>query len=109
MQENSFNVGWEDHCARHIFGNGRFVSAGHLNFDCAPANLCVALASSNPDQKIWDSAYNEEYDGLKDLDVFTKITEQQYKAYLREFGEDARAIPTMNLFTIKPDMEGNPN
>ena len=53
--------------------------------------------------------YNEEYDGIKYLDVFTKITEQQYRAYLREFGEDAHAIPTMNLFTIKPNMEGNPN
>ena len=41
--------------------------------------------------------------------MFTEITEQQYRAYLQEFGEDARAIPTMNLFTIKPDMEGNPN
>lgn len=109
MQENTFDVGWEDYCARRIFGNKRLVYAAHLHFDCAPANLRVALASSNPDRKIWDSAYNEEYDGLKDLDVFTKITEQQYKAYLREFGEYARAIPTMNLFTIKPDMEGNPN
>ena len=109
MQENTFDVGWEDYCARRIFGNIIFVSAAHLHFDYTPANLRVALVSSNPDQKIWDSACNEEYDRLKDLDVFTKITEQQYKAYLREFGEDARAIPTMNLFTIKLDIEANLN
>ena len=42
-------------------------------------------------------AYNEEYDGLKDLDVFTENDEQ------------IRAIPTMNIFTIKPNMEWNPN
>ena len=109
MQESTFDIGWEDHHSHYILGNNRFVSAAHLNFDCAPANLCVALASCNPDRSVWNSAYNEEYYGLKDLDVFTEITEQQYIAYLREFGEDACAIPPMNLFTIKPDMEGNLN
>ena len=28
---------------------------------------------------------------------------------IRIHGEEATAIPTMNLFTIKPDMDGNPN
>ena len=43
------------------------------------------------------------------MDVFTEITYLQYKEYRRIHGEKATAIPTMNLFTIKPYMDGNPN
>ena len=42
--------------------------------------------------------------------MFDKITTEQYnnKKYLKLHGEDARTIPTMNLFTVKTDdMDGN--
>ena len=78
MQENIFDVGWSDNLAHRVFEIGQHVSASNLQFDCAPANLRTALAGSNPDQKIWNAAYDEEYDGLCDLDVFTEITDQQY-------------------------------
>ena len=109
MQENTFDVGWSDNFAHRVFGSGRHVSATNLHFDCAPANLRTALAGSNPDRKIWNAAYDEEYDGLRGLDVFTEITDQQYREYIKKYGDVARAIPTMNLFTVKDDMEGNPN
>ena len=86
----------------------RHVSAAGLHRNFAPPNLRTALAQTNPDRDTWNAAYDEEYDGLDNLNVFTEITTEEYMKYLRLHGEDARAIPTMNLFTIKPDEEGNP-
>ena len=74
MQENTFDIGWNFDMAHHVYGIGRHVSATNLNVNLAPANLKIALAGSNPDKKIWNSAYNEEYDGLQGLEVFTNIT-----------------------------------
>ena len=105
MQENTFDIGWQE-CARRVFGTGRHVSAANLhNSSYAPANLKNALADNNPDKDIWNKSYNEEYDGLDNLDVFTEINTQQYMEYVEKYGEKARFIPTMNLFSIKPDMD----
>lgn len=41
-------------------------------------------------------------------EVFTEIATAEHEAHLKKHGEDAMAIPTMNLFAIKPDEEGNP-
>ena len=41
--------------------------------------------------------------------MFTEITTKQYHAYVVKYGEQAQFIPTLNLFSIKPDMGGNPN
>ena len=109
MQENTFDIGWQEDIAHRVYGSGRHVSATNLHTNCAPANLKIALAGSNPDNKVWRSSYNEEYDGLRNLEVFTEISVAEYKAFLRIHGDNARAIPTMNLFNIKPDMAGNPN
>ena len=49
---------------------------------------------------------SNSFDGL---DVLDKIATEQYNEYLKLHGGDARAIPAMNLFTVKPDMDGNPN
>ena len=43
-------------------------------------------------------------DEKRNFKAFTK----EYEEYLRQYGDNARAIPTVNLFTIKQDMEGNP-
>ena len=109
MQENTFDVGWTDNLTHRVFGIGRHVSASNLHFECAPTNLHTALAGSNPDRTIWNKAYDKEYDSLRGLDVFTKITDIQYQKYLCKYSDVAKAIPTMNLFTIKNDMDGNPN
>ena len=68
----------------------------------------IALASSNPDNKIWNSAYDEEYNGLQGLEVFTEITTAEYLEHVRKHGDAAQAIPTMNVFTVKPNMNGDP-
>ena len=52
MEENTFNIGWQE-CARQVYGTGRHVSAIDLhNTTCAPANLRQAVASNNPDNRI---------------------------------------------------------
>ena len=108
LQENTFDIGWQDDIARRVVGWGRHVSAAHLHNPLAPANLKKALHESNKDNKIWKDAYNEEYSGLKRLDTFTEINEKDYQNLLKEHGKDIEAIPTMNLFTVKKDKEGNP-
>ena len=52
MQENTFDIGWQENIARHIVGTGRHASATNLNANVALANLKSALAGSNPDQKV---------------------------------------------------------
>ena len=52
MQENIFAIGQEDNHTRRIFGSGKYISAAHLHFECAPANLNVALVSRNLDQSV---------------------------------------------------------
>ena len=56
MQENTFDIGWNFEMAHRVYGIGRHVSATNLNANLAPANLKIALAGSNPDKKIWNSA-----------------------------------------------------
>ena len=109
MQENTFNIGWQENIACCIFGTGRHISAANLNTNFSPPNLKTALAGSNPDRRVWNASYNEEYDGLNGLNVFTEINAEKYREYRFIHGEKATAIPTINLFTIKPDMDGNPN
>ena len=53
-------------------------------------------------------AYDEEYKGLQGLKVFTEITIAEYIEFVQKHGDNVQAIPTMNLFTIKLDMVGNP-
>ena len=89
MQENTFDIGWQE-CAKQVFGIGRHISAKGLhNTHFAPANLKHALAGNNPNSKIWNNFYDEEYDGLDSLDVFSKITTEQYHAYVVKYRERA--------------------
>ena len=47
--------------AHQVYTIGRHVSATTLNANFSPPNLKIALAGSNPDNKISNLAYNEEY------------------------------------------------
>ena len=52
LQENTFDIGWQE-CAKRVFGIGQHVSATGLhNTHFAPANLKHALTSNNPNSKI---------------------------------------------------------
>ena len=84
------------------------MSAADLHSPLAPANLSLGRKGTNPDAAVWKDAYNEEYDGIHGLNTFTEINEEDYQELVREHGVDAEAIPTMNIFTIKKDKNGNP-
>ena len=105
IQENTFDLGWNFDMAHRVYGISRHTKL-HKNF--ALANLKISLAGSNPDNKIWNSAYDGEIDGLQGLEVFTEITTAEYLEYVRKHDDAAQAIPTMNLFTIKPDINEDP-
>ena len=108
LQENTFELGWQDNIARRVGGIGRHVSAKLLQDPLAPSNLKKGLAPTNKDQKIWGDAYDKEYNGLKDLDMLTEISEVEYQRLVKTYGDEAAAIPTMNIFTVKEDKENIP-
>jgi len=45
---------------------------------------------------------------VKGLDTFVEIDEEEYKKIVEEHGEKCKAIPTMNIVTVKKDNLGNP-
>ena len=82
LQENTFNLGWNFDMAHRVYGIGRHVSATNLHKKFAPANLKIALAGNNLNNKIWNLAYDEECNGLQGLEVFTEITTAKYLEYV---------------------------
>ena len=42
------------------------------------------------------------------MDTFAEINKEEYQKIVKEHGEAAEAILTMNVFTVKKDKEGNP-
>ena len=92
-----------------MFGyQGQHVSAEMLQDPLSPSKLRKGLAITNKVHKIWEDTYDNEYNGLKDLDTFTEISEVEYQRLLKTYGNEAAAIPTMNMFTVKKDKENNP-
>ena len=82
----------------------RHVSAHGLKSLLAPTSLCAHASMDPNDKAIWDSAYDEEYDGLKSLPTWEIITEEQFK--LLSIGK--LALPTMAIATIKYDANNKP-
>ena len=78
IQENTFDIGLNFEMAHRVYGIGRHVSATNLNTNFAPANLRIALAGSNLDNKAWNLVYDKEYEELQGLEVFTEITTSEY-------------------------------
>ena len=52
MQENTFDIGWQENIACYIFGTGRHVLATNLNANIAPPNFESALNGINSDRKV---------------------------------------------------------
>ena len=52
--------------------------------------------------------HDEECNRLQGLKVSTEITIAEYLEYIRKHRDVVKAIPTIDLFIIKPDMNGDP-
>jgi len=80
------------------------VSAHGLKSLLAPISL-TSHHYMDPNYKIvWDTAYDEEYDGLESLPTWEVITEDQYK----QLSKGRWALPTMTIATIKYDANNQP-
>ncbi len=65
----------------------------------APSSLKSLLSMSSNDQRIWEDAYSEEYDGLASLPTWEVLTEHQFK----QLSKGVKALPSMAIATIKYD------
>lgn len=63
----------------------------------APSSLKSHHSVSSNDRVIWDSAYNEEYHGVKSRPTWEIITESQFM----QLNEGVEALPSMTIATIK--------
>ena len=74
-----------------------FVPATKLQLPC-PTTLKKSLDPSHPDSLIWKDSYDEEYNSLRQLEVYEEITWQDYHKIQYMCG---CPIPTMCVLTIK--------
>jgi hypothetical protein len=80
------------------------VSTYGLSSLIAPTSLRQHAKLSPGDKKIWDDAYDEEYDGLESIPNWEIVTEEQYKL----LSKGKKALPTMAIATIKYDDRNRP-
>lgn len=83
----------------------RKVSAKNLHVLQAPT-LLKHHKLHPEDKKTWDAAYNEEYNGLVDIDTWEVISESEYNNMKHILGN---LLPTMAISIIKHDGEGKPD
>jgi len=90
----------------YTLGNyiARHVSARGLTSSDVPTLLQHKNLNTN-DKKIWDDAYAEELNGLKDLPAWIAITNAEYQQRKSEYKS---ILPTMAISTIKHDEFGVP-
>ena len=82
----------------------RKVSAKNLNLMQAPT-LLKHHKLHPEDKEIWDEAYKDEYDGLKNIDTWETISEEEYQRMRHLY---KGIMPTMAIATIKYDGDGKP-
>jgi len=82
----------------------KHVSAKGLSSHDVPT-LVNHRRMKKQDKDIWDSAYAEEYFGLKNLPAWTTITESEYKTMQHKY---KTLLPTMAISTIKFDEHNQP-
>jgi len=85
--------------------HARHASAAGLKAKLPPSNLREALKVSNPDHPIWLASHKEACESLKELDTFTEINDAQLKQHV---AAGCEVVPTMTVFTIKPNEKGEP-
>ena len=83
----------------------RKVHASKLDIKSAPASLLRHNRLSPNDRILWDASYAEEYNGLRDLNTWEVITEEEY---IRMRPYTGSALPSMAISTLKKDKDGNP-
>ena len=83
----------------------RKVSAKNLNVLEAPT-LLKHYKLHPDDKKTWDESYQEEYQGLVDIDTWDVITEEDYQKAKHIYGN---LLPTMAISVIKYDGNGKPD
>jgi len=82
----------------------RHVSTHGLESLIAPTSLHAHHKLNASDKKIWDEAYNEEFDGLASLPTWEVFTESQFKT----LSKGTKALPSMAIATIKYDAFNHP-
>jgi hypothetical protein len=82
----------------------RHVSAHGLKSLLAPSSLKAHQKLDVDDKKIWDSAYDEEFDGLTSLPSWEVLTEEQYF----KLSKGKKALPSMAIAMIKYDEHNKP-
>jgi hypothetical protein len=82
----------------------RHISAHGLKSLIPPTSLKAHNTMDPGDREIWNTAYDEEFDGLEALPTWEVITEAEYK----RLSKGKRALPTMAIATIKFDENNRP-
>jgi hypothetical protein len=88
-------------------GSVSYVSAANLVINQAPGSLQKAFNKDkpHPNAATWLASYKEEYNGLVDHNTFKVLSKIEYQALHQCIG--CSAIPSMNIFTIKTNSDGN--
>jgi hypothetical protein len=82
----------------------RHVSAHGLTSLIPPVSLSSHQKLTASDKSIWDSAYDEEFDGLNNLPTWEVLTESQFKS----LSKGVKPLPSMAIATIKYDAFNKP-
>ena len=82
----------------------RHVSAHGLTQLVAPTSLKHLNKLPDSDQIVWNSAYDEEFDGLSSIPTWEVITEEQF----RKLNKSVKPLPSMAIATIKYDEHNRP-
>ena len=83
----------------------RHVSAEGLSSTVSPSTLKDHSDMSTKDKSIWDAAYMEEIDGLRNRQTWEVITDAEYRRIKHKV---KATLPSMAISTIKCDESGKP-
>jgi hypothetical protein len=70
----------------------------------APTSLKAHNKLNSTDKEIWDTAYDEEFDGLSSLPTWEIISEDKF----RQLYKNVKILPSMAIATIKYDAHNKP-
>ena len=84
----------------------RKVSVASLKSVKAPTSLTQHKLMMPEDKSTWDKSYQEEYDGLVNINTWEVITEEEYENNKDKYG---KKMPTMAIAIINRDNHGKPD